>query len=96
MRLAMQRKTLGCGVLLLALAALGGCRGGGYYHDRNVEYTRAELTPPLQLPATRNAFDYRDSMPVPPIKGQYVAPKEHFEVPRPPSMSMPASAIQTP
>lgn len=92
----MQPKMLGCGVLLLALAALSGCRGGGYYHDRNVEYTRAEFTPPLQLPATRNAFDYRDSMPVPPIKGQFVAPKEHFEVPRPPSMAVPTSATQTP
>lgn len=80
---AMSRKTLGCSLLLVAMATLAGCRGGGYYHDRNVEYTRAELTPPLELPATRNAFNYRDSMPVPAVQGQFVAPKGAFEVPRP-------------
>lgn len=70
-------------VAIVAMGALAGCRGGGYYHDRNTEYVDAELTKPLELPATRNGFNYHDAMPVPAVNTAFQAPKEHFEVPRP-------------
>lgn len=78
----LSRMTCGAAVVV-ALAALTGCRGGGYYHDRNTEYVNAELTAPLELPATRNSFNYRDSMPVPAVNTTFQAPKSKFEVPRP-------------
>lgn len=72
------------GAAIAAIAgALAGCRGGGYYHDRDTEYTRAALTKPLELPATRNAFNYRDAMPVPAVNTPFQAPHGHFEAPRP-------------
>lgn len=78
----LSRMALGS-VALLIVGALAGCRGGGYYHDRNTEYANAELTAPLELPATRNSFNYHDAMPVPAVNTAFQAPKGHFEVPRP-------------
>ena len=80
----MKLSRMTCGLtIVVALAAITGCRGGGYYHDRNTEYVNAELTAPLELPATRNSFIYRDSMPVPAVNTTFQAPIVKFEVPRP-------------
>ncbi|WP_414499598.1 hypothetical protein [Zymobacter sp. IVIA_12111.31 C1] len=78
----LSRTTWGIAALAM-VAALTGCRGGGYYHDRNTEYVNAELTAPLELPATRNNFNYHDAMPVPAVNTTFQAPQGHFEVPRP-------------
>lgn len=78
----LSRMTYGLAIII-AIGALAGCRGGGYYHDRNTEYVNAELTAPLELPATRNGFNYRDAMPVPAVNTTFQAPQGHFEVPKP-------------
>lgn len=72
---------------IVVIGALSGCRGGGYYHDRNTEYVNAELTTPLELPATRNSFNYHDAMPVPSVNTTFQAPQGHFDVPRPQGLS---------
>ncbi|WP_043448866.1 outer membrane protein assembly factor BamC [Halotalea alkalilenta] len=64
---------------------LGGC-GGGYFHDRNYEYIDAEMAPPLELPATRDANAFQDAMPVPDASSGFVRPSNKFQVPRPEPM----------
>ncbi|WP_025732598.1 hypothetical protein [Carnimonas nigrificans] len=64
---------------------LSGCSffGGGEYTDRNYEYYHADMTSPLELPATRDNTQYQDLMPVPNAAQAFVAPEGKFKVPRP-------------
>ncbi|WP_456269722.1 outer membrane protein assembly factor BamC [Kushneria sp. AK178] len=68
------------------LIALGGC-GGGYYHDRNSEYADAEMTPPLELPASRNQARYQNAMPVPQATNDFIRNRDGYEPPRPQTLS---------
>lgn len=68
------------------LLALGGC-GGGYYHDRNSEYADAEMTRPLELPATRDQSRYQDAMPVPHATNDFIRSRDGYEPPRPQTLS---------
>ncbi len=65
---------------------LGGC-GSGYYHDRNSEYADAEMTSPLELPATRNQARYQDAMPVPQATNDFIKNRDGYEPPRPQTLS---------
>lgn len=68
------------------LVVMGGC-GSGYYHDRNSEYADAQMSAPLELPATRNQARYQNAMPVPQASNDFIRNADGYEPPRPQSMS---------
>ncbi|WP_161598977.1 outer membrane protein assembly factor BamC [Aidingimonas lacisalsi] len=74
-------------VVAIALAASGCASDEGYYHDRDIDYTEAEMAPPLTLPESRNTSDYRNAMPVPAVNGTFSSASDgRFEPPRPQPM----------
>ncbi|SDL98065.1 outer membrane protein assembly factor BamC [Franzmannia pantelleriensis] len=69
-------------VVSIALVTAG-CARDGYFHDRNIDYAEAEQGRPLVLPETRDQSRYRDIMPVPEARGEFVASDGRFRAPRP-------------
>ncbi|QJQ97219.1 outer membrane protein assembly factor BamC [Halomonas sp. PA5] len=65
------------------MLVVAGCSRDGYYHDRNIDYTTAQPSRPLVLPDTRDLSRYRDAMPIPEARNEFVAPEGRFRVPRP-------------
>ncbi|ARS53410.1 outer membrane protein assembly factor BamC [Kushneria konosiri] len=68
------------------LLVMSGC-GGGYYYDRNSEYADAEMTAPLELPASRDQTRYQDAMPVPRASNDFIRSRDGYEPPRPQTLS---------
>lgn len=73
-------------VVSIALVTAG-CARDGYYHDRNIDYVDAQQSQPLRLPDSRDTSRYRDAMPVPEARGEFVASEERFRAPRPDSVA---------
>ncbi|KAA0019667.1 outer membrane protein assembly factor BamC [Salinicola corii] len=72
-------------LMLCSSLALSGCGlfQDGYYYDRNVEYQKAEMAKPLELPASSNQVRYQDSMPVPEADSDFSASDAIDDAPRP-------------
>lgn len=72
-------------LMLCSSLALSGCGlfQDGYYYDRNDEYQNAEMTQPLELPASRNQVRYQDSMPVPQADSDFSTSDVVDDAPRP-------------
>ncbi|MGO3057953.1 MULTISPECIES: outer membrane protein assembly factor BamC [Halomonas] len=73
---------------LVTAVTLAGCARDGYYHDRNLDYTKAAPAPPLVLPETRNAQRYQDALPVPQAAMQGARIDEAAEIRPPQSLAM--------
>lgn len=73
---------LTAGSLALTGFLLTGCSSSGYYYDRKTDYVDAKEYPAIQLPATADASQFRQAMPLPDIAAQEKLDDE-FVVPRP-------------
>ena len=89
---------LTAGSVMLTGFLLTGCSSSGYYYDRKTDYVDAKEYPAITLPATANASQFRQAMPLPDISGQEKL-DDDFVVPRPDALpvvneDLPPSALK--